>query len=185
VAQQGVVVAQIKARDIVVSGVIVGNVTAEDSVTLNPGSKLVGDITSPRLIIADGAAFSGNVKMSGDGVPVRRARQTSRPRPTTTSAPHTAGRSSTRRASETTAPNVRGSSEAPPNLRRVAAIPPPEVSHAEDEATVVVRHAAIEQGGTKAAEKKAASSKKKAKKSPPRARVPKPGKRRVARRGGS
>src|SRR5688500_7909453 len=71
VAAAGTVVAEVKARDVVVSGVLVGNVFAEDSVTLNPGAKLIGDITAPRIIIADGAAFSGNVGMGGEAPPRR------------------------------------------------------------------------------------------------------------------
>ena len=63
VAESGVVVATIDARDVVVSGVVVGNVSASNSVNLDPGAKLVGDISAPRLIIADGAAFRGNVVM--------------------------------------------------------------------------------------------------------------------------
>lgn len=176
VAANGTVVAEVKARDVVISGVLIGNVTADDSVTLNPGAKLAGDIAAPRVIIADGAAFSGNVAMGGEAPPKRERRAASRSR---------GSNKSTRTAAASTA--APAAAKAPP---RVAAIPVPNMNDGHDEeVTVVVRHAAIEgKGGEKAAPAKAAkaaakpAAKKKAKKSPPRARVPKPGKRRVGRR---
>jgi hypothetical protein len=185
----------------VVSGVVVGNVAAEDSVTLNPGSKLVGDINAPRVIVSDGAAFSGNVAMNGEAPPRARPRVAARARPAARSG---SVRSDTTSAgirpavAETTAPKIRR--EAPPAVTRTPAVATPEPSRAEEESTVVVRHAAIGRGDTggapapkkappkptnKAAKKATASGKtgkKKTKKKTPRARVPKPGKRRVTRR---
>jgi cytoskeletal protein CcmA (bactofilin family) len=162
IAAQGIVVAQVEARDVVVSGVVVGNVTATDSVTLNPGAKLIGDIAAPRIIIADGAAFRGNVAMGGEPPPRReRVRAAARPRVAAQSRPKPAA---------TAAP-------------RVAAVRPAE---SDEEVTVVVRHAALQTGGDTGGSSRAATkkkSKKKGKKAPPRGRVPKPGKRRVNRRG--
>ncbi|MCA9653794.1 MAG: polymer-forming cytoskeletal protein, partial [Myxococcales bacterium] len=82
VAESGVVVATVDARDVVVSGIVVGNVSATNSVSLEPGAKLIGDISTPRLIIADGAAFRGNVAMTEGGAPVPRARATAGARST-------------------------------------------------------------------------------------------------------
>lgn len=69
VEPSGVVIAEVEARDVVVSGVIIGDVTAANSVTLNKGAKLVGNIRTPRLIIADGASFRGDVAMDGEEAP--------------------------------------------------------------------------------------------------------------------
>src|SRR5262245_11700283 len=71
VAPGGIVAAEVEAHNIVVSGVVMGNVTARDCVTLHPGAKLVGDIHAPRLVIADGATFKGNVRMGGEAPPAR------------------------------------------------------------------------------------------------------------------
>src|SRR5688572_15736154 len=180
VATGGIVAAQVQARDVVVSGVVVGNVVATNSVTLNPGAKLVGDISAPRLIIADGAAFRGNVAMDGEApaAPVRSAVR-ARPRPAAAARPVAAAAPSrtapAREAARASRPVAKGNKE---SGTRVAAIAPP--GEREDEVTVVVRHAAL--GGAGDGEGKDAARKDKAKKAPPRARVPKPGKRRVGRR---
>jgi len=167
VATAGIVVATVQARDVVVSGVVVGNVTAEDSVTLNAGAKLVGDITAPRVIVADGAAFSGNVAMGGEPPPPRKERR----QPTRRATPKPAA--ATRPAAK---PSTKASKASP---TRVAAIPTPRAARRDEgDDTVVVKHAEVDEN-KRSAGKKTAKSRKKA---PPRARVPKPGKRRVGRR---
>ncbi|MBC8067449.1 MAG: polymer-forming cytoskeletal protein, partial [Deltaproteobacteria bacterium] len=80
VAPGGIVAATVEAHNIVVSGVLMGNVTARDCVTLHPGAKLVGDITAPRLVIADGATFKGNVHMGGEAPPAREKARAAPPR---------------------------------------------------------------------------------------------------------
>ena len=59
----GVVKAEIHARNCVISGVVVGNVAASESVEITREARMVGDIAAPRVIIADGAAFRGRVDM--------------------------------------------------------------------------------------------------------------------------
>ncbi|MEX1368695.1 MAG: polymer-forming cytoskeletal protein [Nannocystaceae bacterium] len=183
IAQSGVVVATIDARDVVVSGVVVGNVSATNSVSLEPGAKLVGDISTPRLIIADGAAFRGNVAMAEGGSPVAaRARAATVTRTSTPRARTVSGTTGTARGGTTT---TRTAARATPAARtaeksapRVAAVRPPQnPGRPDDEVTVVVRHTAIADH-----EDPGARAKKKAKKAPPRGRVPKPGKRKVNRR---
>ncbi len=192
VAPEGIVVATVRARDIVVSGVVIGNVTAEDSVTLNAGAKLVGDITAPRVIVSDGASFSGNVAMGGEPPPPRKVRRTAAaPRSTPVSSGSSVGKSAAQASSQASSkpeprkappkparPASKGSSKKSSSkaATRVAAIPTPRAARREDEQTVVIKHAEVEG----AAQKKA--GKKSTKKAPPRARVPKPGKRRVGRR---
>jgi len=188
VAVQGVVVATVQARDVVVEGVVLGNVKAEDSVTLKAGAKLVGDIEAPRVIIADGAAFRGNVAMGQEVAARPRERRAVtpqlRPRPNTIE-PSTRPRTVATRLSERTpAPSVSTSSSppTPDPARRVAAIPRPQLRGPDlEEQTVVVRHSELETsdglepvGGP--------TPENTARKGPPRARVPKPGKRRVHRR---
>jgi cytoskeletal protein CcmA (bactofilin family) len=55
--------AEISARTCVISGVVVGNVTASESVEITREARMVGDISAPRVIIADGASFRGRVDM--------------------------------------------------------------------------------------------------------------------------
>lgn len=59
----GVVEADIGATSVQVSGVVTGNVTAQERVDLLSGGRLIGDVKAARLTIADGASFKGNVDM--------------------------------------------------------------------------------------------------------------------------
>jgi cytoskeletal protein CcmA (bactofilin family) len=70
----GVVLAQIEARDVVISGIVIGDISAANSVTLNKAAKLVGNISAPRIIIADGASFRGDMVMDGEDFPAARER---------------------------------------------------------------------------------------------------------------
>jgi len=186
VAESGVVIATIEARDVVVSGVVVGNVSATNAVHLERGAKLVGDIDAPRLIIADGAAFRGNVAM-GEGAgasaaAVARARAAAPSSSRARGSRPASGRAAASASNASRpAPAVARASErerTPAPAARVAAIRPPRPAGVPGEGvTVVVRHAALSEGGG-ASE----GEKETAKKAPPRADLPKPGKRRVNRR---
>src|ERR671918_177913 len=59
----GVVKADVTVRNAIVSGVVVGNVKATESVELTKDGRMVGDIRAPRVIIVDGASFRGRVDM--------------------------------------------------------------------------------------------------------------------------
>lgn len=63
VAESGVVKAEITVRNAVVSGVVVGNITASDSVQVTETGRLVGDLKAPRVIITAGARVRGQVDM--------------------------------------------------------------------------------------------------------------------------
>jgi cytoskeletal protein CcmA (bactofilin family) len=67
---QGVVVeagatveADIEGQTVTVSGKVTGNVTAREKLELRPESKMVGNAKAPRIVVADGASFKGNVDM--------------------------------------------------------------------------------------------------------------------------
>ena len=84
----GVVRADINVRNAVISGVLVGNVEAQESVHITEQGRVVGDISSPRVILVDGSSFKGNIDM-GDfdieqEVPVRTEKRTVRPIATST-----------------------------------------------------------------------------------------------------
>lgn len=63
IEESGVVKADMEVRNAVVSGVVVGNITASDSVEILEQGRVVGDIKAPRVIIVDGARFRGTVDM--------------------------------------------------------------------------------------------------------------------------
>ena len=56
----------LKVKNAIIGGMVKGNVTATNKVTLESTSRLEGDLTAKLLIIEEGALFSGNCR-SGDG----------------------------------------------------------------------------------------------------------------------
>lgn len=63
VEKSGVVEADIETQTVSISGQITGNILASEKVEITTGGKMVGDIKSPRVLIADGAIFKGNIDM--------------------------------------------------------------------------------------------------------------------------
>lgn len=70
VEASGIVVADIEVQDAIISGVVVGNITASNSVQITEEGRMVGDLSSPRVIIVDGASFKGRVDMGDLEAPV-------------------------------------------------------------------------------------------------------------------
>ncbi len=66
----GVVQADIEVKNLVVSGVVVGNVVASASVKLLAKARVIGDVTAPRFTMEEGAAYKGRVEM-GEGEAAR------------------------------------------------------------------------------------------------------------------
>lgn len=84
VEPSGIVKANVAVRNAIVSGVVVGNITATESVELTREGRMVGDIRSPRVIIVDGASFRGRVDMGNAeprAVPERPAQRPALTRP--------------------------------------------------------------------------------------------------------
>ena len=63
VENSGIIKANIKVKSARISGVMVGNVVAEERVEIAPDGRMVGDLTAPKIIINDGAAFRGRIDM--------------------------------------------------------------------------------------------------------------------------
>lgn len=61
IGPNGRVQAGIRARDVVILGQVQGNVEASDKVDIRKDAKLVGDITTSRISIEDGALFKGSI----------------------------------------------------------------------------------------------------------------------------
>src|SRR3984885_7983955 len=61
VGPNGRVQASIKAREVIILGQVQGNVETSDKVDIRKDAKLVGDITTSRISIEDGALFKGSI----------------------------------------------------------------------------------------------------------------------------
>ncbi len=61
VGRNGVVAANISAREIVVLGKVRGNMTASDRVDIRGEGSLTGDVVAQRISIEDGAYFKGGI----------------------------------------------------------------------------------------------------------------------------
>ncbi len=188
----GVVLAQVEARDVVISGIVIGDVAAANSVTLNKNAKLVGNISAPRVIIADGASFRGDVVMEGEDLQAARERtRATSTVPRTAIGRGTASRSRTVSGSYESRSSSSSRSTAPAPRREVVTAPrerpataatptPPRRPGAEEEdVTVVIKHAALRKGEAPPDEDEDEGGRRRAKKS---ARMPDRGRRKAGRR---
>jgi len=75
VGPNGRVQASIRAREVIILGQVQGNVETSDKVDIRKDAKLVGDITTARISIEDGALFKGSIDIK-------------KPEPKPTAAPH-------------------------------------------------------------------------------------------------
>ena len=74
VAEAANVKATVAGRDVSVSGQVDGPVTASRKLVISRSATLNGDVRVPRLVVQDGATFSGNVSMGPvDGAPRKAA----------------------------------------------------------------------------------------------------------------
>ena len=55
--------ADMEVDSVEVGGEVTGNITASGKVELKAESKMIGDVRAPRIHIADGALFKGNIDM--------------------------------------------------------------------------------------------------------------------------
>src|ERR1700730_13544093 len=67
VGRNGVVSANINAREIVVLGKVRGNITASDRVDIRSDGSLTGDVVAARISIEDGAFFKGGIDIRKAG----------------------------------------------------------------------------------------------------------------------
>lgn len=56
--------AEVAAEAVLVSGALTGPAEAKNRVEITPEGRMTGDIRAPRILIADGAHYKGNVDMS-------------------------------------------------------------------------------------------------------------------------
>ena len=67
VGKNGVVNANINAREVVVLGKVRGNLTASDRVDIRTEGSLTGDVVAQRISIEDGAFFKGGIDIRKPG----------------------------------------------------------------------------------------------------------------------
>ena len=63
IGKSGVVKAEVKVKNAVIGGKLIGNITAANKIELQSGSHVEGDISTARLVIDEGVFFEGNCKM--------------------------------------------------------------------------------------------------------------------------
>jgi len=63
VGQAGVVEADVEADNINIGGKVTGNIAAQNKVEIVASGTMIGDIKAPKVIVAEGAHFKGNVDM--------------------------------------------------------------------------------------------------------------------------
>jgi len=66
VGKQGRVKADIHAMKVIIEGTVEGDVRGDELVLLAKGSKLTGNISSPRVSMEDGAIFKGKMSVGTD-----------------------------------------------------------------------------------------------------------------------
>jgi cytoskeletal protein CcmA (bactofilin family) len=71
IGRNGVVAANINAREIVVLGKVRGNLTASDRVDIRSDGSLTGDVVAARISIEDGAFFKGGIDIRKGGQPTQ------------------------------------------------------------------------------------------------------------------
>ena len=65
VGETGKIKTNIKARDVIIAGTMIGNIKAENEVRLDKNCKLLGDIHAPSLNIAEGVVAKGSIHITG------------------------------------------------------------------------------------------------------------------------
>ncbi|MGH7284729.1 MAG: bactofilin family protein, partial [Polyangiaceae bacterium] len=63
----GLVGANVSGRRLVIRGAIKGDLTGSESIALEDGAKVVGDVRAPRIAIAQGALLRGYVQTANGG----------------------------------------------------------------------------------------------------------------------
>ena len=63
IGEHAAIEGKILASSVLIQGKVIGNVVVEKKIEIQPPGVLIGDITTPNLVIADGAIFEGNSYM--------------------------------------------------------------------------------------------------------------------------
>lgn len=66
IGRNGVVVADINAREVVVMGSVTGNIHCSDRLDIRSEGSLTGDVVTPRICVEDGAVLKGAIEVRAD-----------------------------------------------------------------------------------------------------------------------
>ena len=72
VGREAKVNAEINARAVIVEGTVTGNINATERIELLEHGSVEGDITSPKIAMAEGAEFRGKIDMAAKGAGIKR-----------------------------------------------------------------------------------------------------------------
>jgi cytoskeletal protein CcmA (bactofilin family) len=75
IGRNGKVDASINAREVVVMGVVNGNIECSDRVDIRSEGSVTGDITTVRISVEDGAALKGGIQVKSEGKPQNQSQQ--------------------------------------------------------------------------------------------------------------
>ena len=78
VEASGKIEADVETRSISIQGTVLGNVHATDKYELQKDGRVVGDVRAPRVVIADGSRFKGQIDMDEGGGPIEKAERKSK-----------------------------------------------------------------------------------------------------------
>ena len=67
IGPNGKIKAEVFAKSVIVLGTVTGNITATEKVNIQENGSVDGDITAPRIAIAEGAHFRGSIDMQRQG----------------------------------------------------------------------------------------------------------------------
>jgi cytoskeletal protein CcmA (bactofilin family) len=79
IGANGRIKAQVFAKAVIILGEVTGNVTASEKVDIRDNGSVDGDITSPRVAIAEGAHFRGSIDMQRTGAKGEKGEKVDKP----------------------------------------------------------------------------------------------------------
>ena len=121
--------AEIVVSSASISGMLVGNVVADELIELTSSAKVQGDLKAPRIVVEDGAAYSGEIDTGGAS-----AGQPTKERGTADRGRRSGGRSAPSRAKSsrsTSRASARTSPTEPAKSRSKRSAPTPKADQAD------------------------------------------------------
>ncbi len=91
IGPNGKIRAEVFAKQVIVLGEVTGNVTASEKVDIRDNGSVDGDVTSPRVAIAEGAHFRGAIDMQRPGQPQSQGKPATKDVPAAAPTPVAAG----------------------------------------------------------------------------------------------
>ena len=87
IGPNGKIKAQVFAKAVVVQGEVQGNITATERIDIRDNGSVDGDLSAPRVAIADGSHFRGSIDMQKQGAGAGQAAKPADVRPATETKP--------------------------------------------------------------------------------------------------